>query len=128
MLAAMTDTKNQDGEVSQWTGPIPSSSSPAFTRPDSLLRSQAHVDADTMSGSSQGTRNRARRVAAHRNPRAKNTAIATPITYLNASDASVKTSVFTIAVLNSGTKNTKTKKANPTSGAPPGTNVRAGGP
>src|SRR4051794_28594273 len=106
MLAAMTDTSDHDGEVSQWTGFTPSSSSPAFTSPDSLLSNQAHVDADTMSGSSQGTRNRARRVADNRNPRAKNTAIAKPITYWNASDATVKTRVFTSAVRNSGSPNT----------------------
>ncbi len=64
------------------------------------------MDADTISGSSHGTRNSARRVADSRNARAKNTAIARPIPYWNTNEAAVKTSVFVSAVTKVGSVNT----------------------
>ena len=42
---------------------MPKSCSTELTMPLSLLNIQAHVDADTISGSSHGTRKSARRVA-----------------------------------------------------------------
>ena len=77
-----------------------------MTRPDSLLSSQAQVDADTISGSSHGTRNNARSVADSGKSRATNTASARPMVYWNTSDAAVNTTVFSNAVRKVGSANT----------------------
>ena len=63
MLAMMTETSDQCGEVSQLTGAMPRPDSAEFTTPESLLSIHDQVEADTISGSSQGTRNSARSVA-----------------------------------------------------------------
>src|SRR6266536_6702820 len=93
MLATVTDTSDQEGEVSQFTGGTPTTPSAALTRPDSLLSSQAHVDADTISGSSHGTRNRARRVAESRKFWLKKTARASPMAYWKTRHTAVKSAV-----------------------------------
>src|SRR3954451_10731755 len=62
MLAMITEVSDQDGEVSQLTGPMPMTCRAVLTMPESLLSIHDQVDAETISGSSQGTRNRARRV------------------------------------------------------------------
>ncbi|MFB9447074.1 hypothetical protein [Dactylosporangium vinaceum] len=64
------------------------------------------VEADTISGSSQGTRNSARSVAASGKCRLKNTARARPIANCAASDAAVKTSVCASAGQNVGSAST----------------------
>ena len=63
---------------------------------------QDQVDADTISGSSHGTRNSARSVADSRKCRTKNTASAIPIVNWKASDTSVNTRVCTRAGTNVG--------------------------
>ena len=50
------------GEVSQLTGPIPNACRAALTMPESLLSIHDQVEAETISGSSHGTRNNARSV------------------------------------------------------------------
>ena len=62
MLAMITDTSDQSGEVSQLTGSTPTTPRAALTMPESLLSIHDQVDADTISGSSHGTRNSARSV------------------------------------------------------------------
>src|SRR3954447_24449680 len=63
MFAIVTEASDHAGEVSQFTGSTPTTRSAALTMPESLLSIQDHVDADTISGSSHGTRNSARSVA-----------------------------------------------------------------
>src|SRR5690349_23459455 len=94
MFAIVTDTSEKSGEVSQLTGLRPTTFSAALTRPDSLLSSHAHVDAETISGSSHGTRNNALSVAESRKPRAKNSAAASPIAYWKNRDTAVNSTVF----------------------------------
>src|SRR5690348_11851221 len=60
MFAIRTETSDHDGEVSQSTCRPPMPWITEFTTPDSLFSIQAQVDEDTISGSSQGTRNNAR--------------------------------------------------------------------
>ena len=86
MFAMITETSDQSGEVSQLTGSTPTSRSAALTMPESLLSIHDQVDADTISGSSHGTRNSARSVADSRKCWAKNTARASPIANWNTSE------------------------------------------
>src|SRR6266511_4410478 len=102
MLATVTDTSDQAGEVSQFTVSSPNNARNALTTPASLLSIQAQVDADTISGSSHGTRKSARSVVDSRKFRAKNTASARPIPYWNTSDATVNRAVLRSAVPNVG--------------------------
>src|SRR5688572_6875975 len=106
MFAIVTDTSDHCGEVSQLTWFRPANSSTALTSPDSLLSSHAQVDAETINGSSHGTRNNARNVADNRNPRAKNSAAARPIVYWKNSETRVNRTVFTNAVRKVGSPNT----------------------
>src|SRR5687768_14904392 len=106
MFAIVTDTSDHCGEVSQLTGSRPTTFSAVLTRPDSLLSSHAQVDAETISGSSHGTRNSARSVADNRKPRAKNSAAASPIVYWKNSETRVNRTVFTNAVRKVGSPNT----------------------
>ena len=64
------------------------------------------VDADTISGSSHGTRNSARSVAESRKCWWKNTASASPMANWNASDAAVNTTVCSSAGTNVGSART----------------------
>src|SRR5215213_10103527 len=106
MFATVTDTSDQSGEVSQFTWSTPTTARAAFTTPASLLSSHAHVDADTISGSSHGTRNNARSVADSRKFREKNTAMASPMPYWNTSDTTVNSTVLSSAVRKVGSANT----------------------
>src|SRR3954465_12375226 len=106
MLATVTDTRDQVGDVSQCTLSTPTASRTALTTPASLLSIHAHVDADTISGSSHGTRNRARRVVDRRKRRAKNTAAASPMVYWKVNDTTVNNAVWTRARVNVGSANT----------------------
>src|SRR6478735_6964745 len=81
MFAMITEASDQDGEVSQFTGPTPIAWRVALTIPESELSIHDQVDADTISGSSHGTRNRARRVADRWKCWLKNTASPSPIAY-----------------------------------------------
>src|SRR5699024_10391149 len=60
MFAIVTDSRAVSGEVSQLIRSPPKARSTELTIPLSLLSIHAHVDADTISGSSHGTRNSAR--------------------------------------------------------------------
>ena len=62
--------------------------SAALTTPESLLSIHDQVDADTISGSSHGTRNSARSVADSRKFRLKNTARASPMANWKTSETS----------------------------------------
>src|SRR3954466_8024018 len=106
MLATITETSDHCGEVSQLTGPTPTSPSAVLRMPESLLSIHDHVDADTISGSSQGTRNIARSVAANRKCCRKNTANAGPIVYWKGIDAPVNTAVWASAGRNVGSLST----------------------
>src|SRR4051812_27694607 len=106
MFAIVTDASAHVGEVNQFTWSKPTARSAALTTPDSLLSSHAHVDADTISGSSHGTRNSARSVADSGNPRSKNTASARPSPYWNSRDTTVNTAVFTRVRRKAGLPNT----------------------
>src|SRR4051794_3849825 len=92
-LAMMTDHSDQFGEVSQFTGPTPNHDSAALTTPESLLSIHDQVEADTISGSSHGTRNNPRSVAESRKFFRKNNASASPMTNWKASETSVNTTV-----------------------------------
>src|SRR5512142_2890818 len=100
MLAMMTDTRDQRGDVSQFTGPTPRPCSRVLTTPESLLSIQDQVEADTISGNSHGTRNSARSVADSRKCWWKNTARAMPRLNWTAMEANVNTSVCASAGTN----------------------------
>src|SRR5215472_7873363 len=93
MLAMMTEASDHRGEVSQLTGATPSPCSTEFTTPESLLSIHDQVDAETISGSSHGTRNNARSVAESRKLRWKKTASAMPRLNCTAMEATVNTRV-----------------------------------
>src|SRR5690242_14222082 len=59
-LAMITEASDQSGDVSQLTGPTPTTARALLTMPESLLSIHDQVDADTISGRSHGVRNRAR--------------------------------------------------------------------
>src|SRR5579859_821355 len=97
MLATMTDTSAQEGEVSQSTGPMPTACSAALTTPESLLSIHDQVEADTISGRSHGTRNSARRTDDSGKCLTKNTASASPIEYWRSNETPVKITVCSSA-------------------------------
>ena len=86
MFAMITEVSAQAGEVSQLTGPMPTACRAELTMPESLLSIHDQVDADTISGSSHGTRNRARSVADSRKCWLKKTASASPMANWKTSD------------------------------------------
>src|SRR3954453_10242228 len=98
----MTDTSDHCGEVSQLTGAMPRPDSTEFTTPESLLSIQDQVDAETISGSSQGTRNSARIRLDSGNRRWKKMASASPRLNCTAIDATVNTRVWVNAGRNVG--------------------------
>src|SRR6478752_4847746 len=100
MFAISTETIAHCGDVSQLICSMPNTARPALTIPDSLLSIHAQVDAETSSGSSQGTRKRARRVPESGNFLKKKSARARPIEYWNTIDTSVKTAVLMSAGTN----------------------------
>src|SRR3569833_447768 len=106
MYTMITETSDHWGEVSQLTGAMPNDRNTEFTTPESLLSVQDHVDADTINGSSHGTRNSARNVADSRKCRVKNTASAIPTVNWNASDTRVNTMVCTRAGTKTGSCST----------------------
>src|SRR5687767_8136046 len=93
-LARMTAVSDQSGEVSQLTASTPNRPRKELTIPDSLFSIHDQAEADTISGSSQGTRNSARRVGASVKRRLKNVASARPTEYCTTIDTSVKTMVL----------------------------------
>src|SRR3954447_5977285 len=119
MFAMITEVSDQDGEVSQFTGPIPTACRTALTMPDSLLSIHDQVEADTISGSSQGNRNSARRVGASRKLRLKTPARPSPSPYWNTIDSRVKAMVLHRAVPKVGSCTTCWKLSQPEKGAPP---------
>src|SRR5262245_50344762 len=102
MLAIVTDASAQAGDVSQLTGSRPARRRAALTIPESLLSIHDQVDADTISGSSHGTRNSARSVALSGKCRWKKTARAIPMENWKSSDPPVKTAVCRTAGQNVG--------------------------
>src|ERR1041384_7072341 len=105
-FAMITEAKAQCGEVSQFTGSIPTACRTALTTPESLFSIHDQVDADTISGSSHGTRNSARSVIDSRKCWRKNTASAIPIEHWNAIDARVNPAVWSSAGANVGSRST----------------------
>src|SRR4051794_2248036 len=97
MLAMITDTSDQVGDVSQWIDWPPTALIIVLMTPDSLLSIQAQVDADTISGNSHGTRNSARNVAERRKCCAKNTASASPMPNWKTIETNVNTNVCSSA-------------------------------
>src|SRR5918994_1610937 len=124
MLAMVTESSAVSGDVSQLICSAPNAPSTELTMPLSLLSIHAHVDAETMSGSSHGTRNIARSTPDSRNPDRKNTASARPIAYWNTIETTVKTAVFQRAIGNVAELNTSAYFSNPTNSALPWTNWR----
>src|SRR3954469_7391358 len=106
MFAMITEVSDQDGEVSQFTGPRPRACRAALTTPESLLSIHDQVDAETISGSSQGTRNRARRVAESRKCWLKKTARARPMLYWKTRHTLVNTTVWSRAGAKVGSSKT----------------------
>ena len=106
MFAISTATSAHFGEVSQSIGCMPTACRKEFTIPESLLSIHDQVDADTSSGSSQGTRNSARSMPDSRNVLKKNTASARPIANWKAIETKVKIAVLTSAGANVGLWNT----------------------
>src|SRR6266700_1587672 len=94
MFAISTEASDQDGEVSQSTGPTLKAFRRAFTIPESLFSIHDQVEADTSSGSSHGIRKSARREPASGNFLKKNTASARPMANWNAIDTKTKTAVL----------------------------------
>src|SRR5215203_1873167 len=106
MFAMMTDTSDQSGDVSQLTASIPTSANAVLTTPASLLSIHDQVDAETMSGSNQGTRNSARSVVESRKWWLKNTASASPMVNWKNNDPTVNTKVCSSAGANVGSAKT----------------------
>ena len=104
MLAMITEINDHVGEVNQSTDEPPTDFNAELTTPDSLLSIQAQVEADTIKGSSHGTRNSARRVAERRKFCAKNTASARPIVNWKAMETKVNISVWIRAGLKVGSR------------------------
>src|SRR3954466_4856749 len=108
MFAMVTEASDQSGDVSQLTGPMPTQPSALLTTPESLLSIHDQVDAETISGSSHGTRKSARRVADNRKFWWKNTARAMPMANWKAIEITVKSAVCRRAGPNVGSWNTLT--------------------
>src|SRR5207248_2747218 len=102
MFAISTATRDQVGEVSQSTCPMPKARRKELTIPESLFSIHDQVDADTSSGSSHGTRNSARSRLDRRKLRWKNTASARPIANCKAIETNTKTAVLRSAGANVG--------------------------
>src|SRR2546425_13072759 len=102
MFAMITEVSDQDGEVSQLTGPMPTAWRNALTTPESLLSIHDQVEADTINGSSHGTRNSARNVADSRKCRWKNTARPSPMPNWKTRDTTVNAAVCHAAGENVG--------------------------
>src|SRR3954467_515040 len=97
MFAMITLVRAQLGEVSQLTGSMPMACSVKLTTPESLLSIHDQVEALTISGSSQGTRKSARRVAESLKFCAKKIARTIPMENWNSSDTPVNTTVCSSA-------------------------------
>ena len=82
------------------------------------------MEAETIIGSSHGTRNSARSVEESRKLLLKNAASASPITYWKAIDTNVKIAVWITAGPNVGSAKTSRKLSSPMNGASPETNDR----
>ncbi len=102
----------------------PNALSAALTTPESLLSIHDQVDAETIIGSSHGTRNSARSVDESRKLLLKNTASARPIAYWKAIDTTMKIAVWMTAGQKVGSAKTSRKLSSPTNGASPETNER----
>src|SRR3569833_986892 len=96
-LAMITLVRAQVGEVSQLTGWMPSRPSVQLTTPESLLSIHDQVAADTINGSSHGTRNRARNVPESGKWLAKKTASAIPMLNWKISEMAVNSTVCSSA-------------------------------
>jgi hypothetical protein len=97
---------DQPGEVSQLTGSTPTTPSAALTSPESLLSSHDQVDAETINGSSHGTRISARSVRDSGKCWWKKRASAMPMVNWKASEATVKTTVCVSVGQNAGSART----------------------
>src|SRR3954465_13724712 len=106
MFAMITEVSAQVGEVSQLTGSTPITCRAELMMPESLLSIHDQVEADTISGSSHGTRNRARRVAESRKCWLKKTASARPMTYWKTRHTAVNTTVWSRAGAKVGSSKT----------------------
>src|SRR5699024_4969978 len=100
IFAMVTDTRDIPGEVSQLTGSRPNAVRMALTMPLSLLSIHAQVEAETIIGSNQGTRNIPRNMADSRKFVWKKTASASPRENWKAIDPKVNTAVFLRAIGN----------------------------
>src|SRR5699024_2524105 len=100
IFAMVTDTRDIPGEVSQLTGSRPNALRMVLTMPLSLLSIHAQVEAETIIGSSQGTRNTPRNTAESRKFVWKKTASASPRENWKAIDPKVNTAVFLRAIGN----------------------------
>jgi hypothetical protein len=101
MFAMTTATMEVSGEVSQLIWPMPNALSAEFTMPLSLLSIHDQVEAETMSGSSHGTRKRARSTLDSGKLERKKTARASPRVYWKTMETTTKTAVFQRAAVNS---------------------------
>src|SRR5690349_24855374 len=90
----ITEASDQSGDVSQLTGPTPTTARALFTMPESLLSIHDQVDAETISGSNHGTRNSARSPRDNGKWRLKKTASARPTVNWNTRETSVNTIVW----------------------------------
>src|SRR3954454_13998666 len=102
MFAMITLVSAHCGEVSQLTGSMPTMPRAELTMPESLLSIHDQVEAETISGSSHGTRNSARSVADSLKFCRKNTASAIPIENWKISETRVNSSVCSRAGPNVG--------------------------
>ncbi len=124
MFARITATSDHVGDVSQLISGRPNAPRAELTTPESLLSIHDQVEAETIIGSSHGTRNKARSVADSRKLWLKNTASASPMTYWKAIDTNVKIAVWITAGQNVGSAKTSRKLSSPMNGASPETNER----
>src|SRR5690606_2077278 len=108
MFAMVTDSRDIPGEVSQLIGSRPNAVRMALTIPLSLFSIHAQVEAETISGSSQGTRNNARSTAESRKLVRKKTARASPSVNCTAIEPKVNSAVFLRAVGNVEERTTST--------------------
>src|SRR3954451_2678263 len=92
MLAIVTAT-SEWFSLSHQTESMPKTPMSRLTTPESASNIHCQVVADTMIGSSQGTRNSARSKAESGKFRWKNTASASPITYWKNSDTTTNVTV-----------------------------------
>src|SRR3954453_20630732 len=92
-FAMITLVSAQLGEVSQLTGAMPTALRAVLTMPESLLSIHDQVEAETIKGSSHGTRKSPRSVADNGKCRLKKTASAVPIENWKTSDTAVNSTV-----------------------------------